>query len=166
MRISTIIRRDREYKAFRDCLAETYLRSEPLPIVINGLSGGAVSAYLACAVREAVSVSGKPVLVMTGDESERASLCASLLAEGIGALEYKPRDLVFYNISASHDVDRERLEVLSALINGTCEAVVTTPAAALAYTMPRDTLESLSLCLRLGDELSPMLLSERLSADA
>ena len=163
MRISTIIRRDREFKAFCDCLKETYSKSEPLPIVINGLSGGAVTAYIVEAVREAVKVADKPCLILTGDDGERASLCDSLAKEGIRALEYKQRDPVFYNISASHDIDRERLEVLFALINDSCDVVVTTPSAALGYTMPRDVLMGLSLSMRVGDELSPISLSERLS---
>ena len=162
MKISKVIRLDREFGAFVQCLEETCRRQVPLPIVVNGLSGGAASAFLAEAAIEAKRTSGKPCLIMVGDEGERSELCDMLLASGVRAAEYKPRDFVFNNISASHDVDRERLAVLFSVMSGSVDAVVSTPRAALAYTMPRETLESLSLSLSLGEELAPEAVAERL----
>ena len=85
-----------------------------------------------------------------------------LLRSGIKAFEYKPRELVFHNISASHDVDRERLLVLSGVADGSIDVVVTTPMAALGYTMPADVLAEHSLRLSLGDEISPEELAKKL----
>ncbi len=162
MNISKIIRQDREFTAFTECLASDLKAKVPLPIVINGLSGGAEDAFITETVREISALGAGPALILTADDGERSELCALLQRSGIRAAEYKPRDLVFHNISASHDVDRERLLVLSEVGGGTLDAVVTTPAAALGYTMPRDILDSLSLTLRLGDEISPESLAYKL----
>ena len=163
MKITELIRHDKEFKDFSECLATAYKRPEPLPIVVNGLSGGAKAAFITEAVKDAVRISDEPVLVMTGDDNERTLVCSYLKSEGLDAVEYKPRDLVFYNISASHDVDRERLEVLySIATDGKKRVIVTTPMAALSYTMPKDELLKRALCIKVGDEISPERVTDRL----
>ena len=161
MKISELIRLDREYKAFTLCLNESYRKKDSLPIVVNGLTGGAVSAFLTESAREA-AICSAPTIFLVGDDLARGRLAAELIASGIKALEFKPREFVFNNISASHDVDRERLEVLSMIASGGCEAVVTTPHAALQYTMSREVLENLSLVIRVGDVLPPEDIAKRL----
>ena len=161
MNISGIIRHDKEFTAFLDCLRSDLRSRVPLPIAINGLSGGAVDAFLTETVRE-IAADGRIALILTSDDTERASVLGLLLRSGIRAVEYKQRELVFHNISASHDVDRERLLVLSRIALGSVDAVVTTPMAALGYTMPRDVLAARSLSLKLGQEISPEALAERL----
>ena len=155
MKISELIREDKEYRDFSLCLKETYRSSRPLPIVVNGLSGGASGAFIIEALRDAVEISQGPVLILVGDDGERASLCSSLVAAGLDAVEYKPRDFVFHNISASHDVDRERLSVLNSIIVGDRRVIVSTPAAAMSYTMPKDVLSECSLSVKVGDEIAP-----------
>ena len=162
MNISKIIRQDREFTAFTECLASDVKSRSPLPIVINGLSGGAADAFITETVIEISTLGSGPALILTADDGERSEICSLLQRSGIRAAEYKPRELVFHNISASHDVDRERLLVLSGVGNGALDAVVTTPAAALGYTMPKDILDSLSLSLKLGDEISPESLARKL----
>ncbi len=162
MQLSSLIRLDGEYKSFLKTLAEAYSASEPLPVAVNGLSGGAAAAFLVESVREARAASGKPVLVTVRDEGERERVTGLLSAAGVRALGYKRRDLVFHNVRASHDVDRERLSVLSALAKGECDAVVSTPSAAATYTLPYELLASLSLSGRLCDILSPEELAKRL----
>ena len=46
MRIPSIIRQDSEYRASVLALTEQLSAKTPLPIVINGLSGGSADAYL------------------------------------------------------------------------------------------------------------------------
>lgn len=164
MNISQIIRLDKEFSAFRECLASDLKSASPLPIVINGLSGGASDAFITEAVREVVALNRGPVLVLTADDNERSEVFATLARAELKVAEYKPRELVFHNISASHDLERERLLVLSGICDGSYDAIVTTPAAALAYTMPRDVLNAHSLKLRLGDEISPADLAQKLVA--
>jgi len=138
-------------------------------MVVGGLAGGATHAYLVEATREALDTaraagSRAPVLILTPTDEERARVAGALTLGGISARELKLREPVFYNISASHDVDRERLSVFSDILKGVCEAVVATPAAALGYTMPPEVLEASSLSLEVGDELPPDKLLKKLSA--
>lgn len=162
--ISSLIRHDREFLSAMDAITAAYREDRPLPIVINGLAGGAAPVFIKEAVRYALSVTGVPVTLFVGSDEERARLAAYLNAGGVRALEYKLREPVLHNISASHDIERERLSVLSRIIAGDVDAVVTTPSAALSLTMPRDVLSSLSLSLKVGDEISPEGLAQRLVA--
>ena len=52
MNISKIIRQDKEFSAFLECFKAQMLKDAPLPIVINGLSGGASDAFITETVRE------------------------------------------------------------------------------------------------------------------
>ena len=164
LKISSLIREDREFLSAMDTLGEGLRRATPLPIVINGLAGGASLAFVFEAVSYALSISDGRVTVIASSEEERARLAAYLSGGGIPALEYKHREPVLHNISASHDVERERLSVLSRLLSGGARVVVTTPSAALSLTMPPEVLSSLSLSLSVGDEISPVDLCQRLSA--
>ena len=160
--ISSLIRQDREFGESIRTLKEQLSAKKPLPLVINGLSGGAADAYLAEAVAEARRASDAPCLLLVGSDTERARTARILSDCGLRTLEFKPRDLVFHNISASCDIDRERLSVLSALMHGECDAVVTTPSAALAYTMPQGVLAERELRMSVGDEIPPSQLSASL----
>ena len=162
MRIPSIIRQDGEYRASVSTLAEQLSANTPLPVVINGLSGGSQDAYLIEALAEARRLCGAPVVVFVGSDSERTRVAGLLSAWGIDAREYKPRDLVFHNVSASCDIDRERLSVLLSVRCGECDAVVTTPSAALGYTMPRALLDERGALLSVGTEISRDGLCERL----
>ena len=147
-RLSCLIRYDKEFAASLETLRLQMKADAPDPIIINGLTRGASSAYLVEAIREVRTLSGAPVLVIVSSESERERCTSGLCAEGINALEYKTRELVFHNVSASHDTERERLSVLSAVMNGTADAVVTTPSAAISYTVPEELLMKLTMSLK------------------
>ena len=162
--ISSIIRRDKEFSHSIESIGEQLRANNPLPIAINGLTGGATAAYLIEALREARRLTGAPVLVLARDDASADSIRQSLAEAGIKAERFKSREPVFHNISASADVDRERLSVLLSLIRGECDAVVCTLFAALSYTMPRAVLEAGSLTLREGDEISFSELEGKLSA--
>ncbi len=162
-KITKLIRTDSEFSAFLSCLKGAYASDDCLPIAVNGLTGGAESAFVAEAVREAVDISHAPVLVLVESEGERARVTEMLRSAGLNALGYKRRDLVFHNIRASHDVDRERLSVLSLVLSGGLDAIVSTPSAACSLTIPEDQLARLSVNIRVGDSLCPEELSERLA---
>ena len=107
--ITKLIRSDKEFFAFLDCLKSGFSAEEALPIAINGLSGGAETAFIVEAVRSAVEISKTAVLVLVPNESERIRLTDRLTGVGIKTLGYKKRDLVLHNIRASHDQRRGRL---------------------------------------------------------
>ena len=161
-KITKLVREDSEFSAFISCMKSAYKADECLPIAVNGLTGGAEAAFVCESVREAVNISDSPVLILVENESERAKVTDYLRLAGLNAVGYKKRDLVFHNIRASHDVDRERLSVLSLALSGKCDAIVSTPSAACSLTIPEDLLSKLSLSLCIGDLLSPEDLSERL----
>ena len=163
MRIPSIIRQDSEYRASVLALTEQLSAKTPLPIVINGLSGGSADAYLVEAVTEAREHSGAPAVIFVGNDAERTRVAALLGTWGLDAREFKPRELVFHNVSASCDIDRERLSVLLSVRHGECDAIVTTPSAALGYTMPRALLDERGLILTVGMEISRDSLCSRLS---
>ena len=101
-KITGLIRLDGEFSNFLSCMKDAYSSSERLPIAVNGLTGGAESAFLVEAVREAVKISKSPILVLVESEGERQRVTDLLCDSGISALGYKKRDLVFHNIKASN----------------------------------------------------------------
>ncbi len=159
-----IISSDGEYTGFEKCLLDTLGANKMLPIAVNGLTGGALSAFILNTVHSLKERSGKRALILTPDTKLQERLSGLLSKHGLEALRYKPRDLVFNNIGASHDIERERLLVLSRLSSGRCDAVVTSPSAALGYTVPRAVLERRSLTLAPGDIISPEELCARLAS--
>ena len=161
-RLTALIRADGEFERFVSCLSDAYKSDECFPIAVNGLTGGAETAFLTEAVAEASRLTGSPVLVLAESESDAEKIYTHLSREGLSVRHYKKRDLVFYNIRASHDVDRERLSVLSDVMRGECEAVVSTPSAAAILTLSKTKLDESSLMLSVGCEISPEGLCRRL----
>lgn len=153
--ITSFITYDREFLSSMETAVAESKKSEKLPIVINGLCSGAAGAYICESVAFLSEKTASPVLILAGNDTERDKICAALTSVGIRAASYKERDLVFHNISASHDNERERLLVLSSLINASLDAVVTTPAAAVSPTVPYDMLASLTTVLKVGVEIAP-----------
>ena len=162
--IFSLIRRDKEFFHSVEAIGEALRVNNPLPIAINGLQGGATLAFLVESAREAKRLSGAPVLILVRDDAARIKIASVLASAGINALEFKSREPVFHNISASADIDRERLSVLLKVMRGGCDAVVSTLSAALSYTMPCERLEALSLSISVGDEFSLSELEEKLAS--
>ena len=90
--LTTLIRCDAEFTRFLDTLKSSCKESSPLPIAVNGLSGGAEFAFLAESIIEAKRTSGASVLVLVEGESEREGLATRLADIGIRAKQYKKRD--------------------------------------------------------------------------
>ncbi len=163
MKLSNLIRSDREFREYLLTLRDTARSPEKLPIAVNGLQGGARDIFLIESVKEAMTLTKDPVLIIVPSDTEREAVITLLSDEGLCPLGYKSRDLVFYNIKASHDVDRERLSVLSSVLSGDAEIIITTPEALVETTMPRARLSENSLSVSLGDIHSPEALAEKLT---
>lgn len=162
------IRLDKDYAASQEMIAKSYTEKTPLPIMVSGLSGGAVSAYLMSSILDTKEMldshgSRAPMVLIVSTDSERERYTDELLQLGFKAYQYKLREPVFQNISASHDIDRERLSVLSKILSGECDVVVTKPDALLSFSMPSELLSRSSLSFRVGDIFSPEELSKKLS---
>ena len=141
------IRTERDFAALCETLATERQAKKPLPVLLNGLSGGALTAFCAECAREL----GAPFLFLVPEESGARRLSDALRAAGLRAFCYPRRNFVFHEMTASHDLARERLFVLHALLTGEADAIVATPAAALQFTMPPARLAELSRTLHVGD---------------
>ncbi len=161
--ISETIRAEREMGAVLAALREQHGADTPLPLLLNGLSGGALWAAAAELARESALLSHKTLLLVPDDATARR-LTAFLGTAGVRAATYPARDFVLNPIVASHALDRERLFVLHSLLSGEVDAVVATPAAALQFTLPPARLSAASLSLSVGTSISPATLADRLTA--
>ena len=127
--------------------------ARPRAVAVSGLP----APLLSLLVREGCRVLSPthPSVVFVADSATAVRLAEDLQADGLRAAAYMPREYVLYHVTSSHDAERSRLAVLSALLDCRLDVVVTTPAAALGYTVPRKRLRARTLTIRTGDELSP-----------
>ncbi len=161
MKITQLLHADRLFGDMLNALAEQMAAPVPLPLIVNGLAGGASDALCAETARR-VRAGGAPVLFLAPSEQEAQRLTAMLEDAGIHALHFAARDLTLYEYSASHVYERERLFVLHALAENKLDAVVSTPGAATGYTLPREALVSSAVSLSVGEECPPDEVSARL----
>ena len=89
-------------------------------------------------------------------------LRAMLRRFGLRAAFFIGRDYNFHNITASHDYEHERLEVLFGLRQRTLDVVLTTPDAALGYTIPPKRLDEAVLHLDFSTRVDPTALASHL----
>ena len=160
--VTSAITADREFKQAMLTLAEQMRAETPLPLSANGLSDGALEAFIIETLDELARTSEARRLVLVKEESEGRALASLLCARGHEALYLPARDFVFMNVTSSHDTERERLSVLCRLLSGDAVTVVTTPFAALTRTVPPSVLAENAAILRVGDEIAPATLAERL----
>ena len=153
---------DREFREFSIALAGQRQSRKPLPLILNGLSAGAADALCTETVRREAA-EGRSVLLFVSEEKYGRELVSGLQQAGLRAAFYPLRDLMFDLAAASHDTERERLFVLSAMLRGDLDAVVTTQPAALQLTIPKARLSALSLSLSPGDVIEPAALTAKLS---
>lgn len=164
MRISArSIRSDREYAQILECL-RAQMRQNPLPILVNGMPPVVEKAFLDAFVSDFKENYGRGALILVKDDKTAIRLAAYLREDGLRAYRFSERELNIYNITASHENEHERLLVLSRVQSGEFDAIVTTPAAALRYTMPRDVLDRNRFCYAVGDVIEPSELVEALCA--
>ena len=147
------IRAERDYAALTKTLAEQ-LSGAPKPILVSGLSAGAAGSFYASVTEDAKRYSGRGVLILVSDDGEARRMTAFFDSVGMRALFYPSRELVFHNITASRDSEHERLSVLDKIAKGEWDAVITTPDAALSYTITPEELTKKTLRLAVGDEVS------------
>ena len=140
--LTQTIRADSEYKQLLHTLERTF-SGKPLPILASGLCDGAADVFLVSILQDSQKArKSSCALILCPEEKDCVRICSLLEHHGLRADFYMARDLTFYNITASHEYEHERLYVLSGLLAGSYDAVVTTPDAALGYTIPPERLQS------------------------
>ena len=147
---SKSVRLDREYEQILECVRQQ-MRQKPLPLAISGMPPVVENAFTAAFAQDFTDTFGCGLLVLMPDDKSVIRLTEYLCAQGIDAYRFVRREWNLYNITASHENEHERLFVLSKILAEQFSVVVTTPAAALGYTMPRAVLDAYRFCYRAGD---------------
>jgi len=139
----------REFEGFAKALALPYGKNSFRPCLAQGLSEGAFQLFILTLAMD----KKERLLIICPEEKEASRLRAFLSEFGIRALFYPARDFTMNNITASHELQHERLSVLSALL-GEGEAVVcTTAEAVLQATIPPDIMISHTAEIEIGKDL-------------
>ncbi len=141
MKITDLIRKDKEYGELLSAVLRDFSAAKPLPIAASGLCEGAMDA----AYVSLLSDLNESSLILCAEEKECVRICEMLCGFGLPAVFFQTRDLNLYNITASHEYEHERLKVLYKLLQGERQIVVTTPDGALGYTVPQAVLSSHSI---------------------
>ena len=133
-----------------------------MPVLINGLCEGAADAAILALLQDLPR--GKCALIVCSEEKDCVRINNLLGQFGVRSAFFVGRDFTYYNITASHEYEHERLDVLFGLLGGGLDVVVTTPDAALGYTIPPAKLESAVLHLDFDSRIDLEDLTRRLIA--
>ena len=155
------VRQDGEYGQLLAAVKRGFC-DKPLPLLANGLCEGASDAFITALLQDTATLSPTPPLIVCSEEKECLRIKDMLALFGITAAFYPVRDLTFYNISASHEYEHERIRVLSGILSGAFDAVITTPDAMLGYTISADRLLDATLTLDFDTRIDPEDLAHRL----
>ena len=136
------IRCEKEYQAILDTYRMQAHERNPRPMLITGLAEGARDAFYAAVISDLRKLRPDiPVLCILPDEKEILKMQAILSDTSLSAAVFTMRDFVFYNVTSSREYEQQRIGVLCAVLDNTVDVVLTTPDAALQYTVPEDVLE-------------------------
>ncbi len=149
--LTDCVRSDSEYSHLFKAIMDTKTVRTPLPILLSGLCDGAADAMIVALAEDLKKKDKRPILLICSEEKECVRMRNFLMQFGLRTAFYVGRDLTFYNITASHEYEHERLKVLFGLLEGELDAVVTTPDAALSYTIPPEKLISANMRLAYGE---------------
>ena len=130
---------------------ERAVQSGTLPAAATGLSTVHKATFIASlCVRQK-----KKAFVLTGEEAEAQRLCEDLRSMGLRPLFYPYRDFALRDTEgASHEYERQRLQVLALMAAGDYDAVLCCPDAALQYTLPPAELRRRTVSLHPGQSIT------------
>lgn len=160
--LTQIIRADREYSQLLETITKQFKVPKPFPVLINGLCEGASDAMIVSLLADLPK--GNPALIFCAEEKDCVRINNTLRRFGVRSAFFIGRDFTFYNITASHEYEHERLDVLFSLLNHNLDAVVTTPDAALGYTIPPECLANAVLKLNFDSRIDLDHLAHQLTA--
>jgi len=161
--LTDCVRKDGEYSQLLAAVTSAKTARTPLPILLAGLCDGAADAVTVSLIEDLKKTDKRPTLLICPEEKECVRLTRLLEQFGLRSAFYVGRDLTFYHITASHEYEHERLRVLSELLEDSLDVVVTTPDAALSYTIPADRLIAERMRIEYGKTtIEPSELATRL----
>ncbi len=143
--VTNFVREDKEYSGVLEAIEKSRNTRSTLPTAVTGLCDGAADAMYASLLTDLAQRGAGTALLIFPDERECVRARRFLKRQGFRVGFFIGRDLNFYNITASHEYEHERLRVLWGIIDSQYDAIVTTPDAALGYTIPKEKL-SASIC--------------------
>lgn len=134
------------------------LKSGAVPAVAAGISGVHKCVLTAGLLKE----SGLKALIIAADEAEAQRFTEDLQSLGLHPANYPLRDFNFRDSAvSSHEYERQRLEALSRLQNGSCDCIVSCIDAALQFTLGPEELSRRLFTLSSGQ---PLAIDELISA--
>ncbi len=160
--LTSLIKASPQYDKLFSRLKELKGSGSPLPLLVDGVSDGALYSLLFSLTCDLRSEYNSPVLVLVGEERRANKLNEFFSKSGAKSEFYPVRDFNFYNITASHDQEHERLKVLSGVLYNSCDVVFTTPDALLQYTIPKSKLEKSCVSINLDTPLDVSEFSRKL----
>ena len=157
------IRSDREYGELLNAILKAKTARSAFPFLVSGLCDGASDAAYVSLIEDIKKKDGRAALIVCSEEKECVRVKQLLRHFGFKCAFYIGRDLTFYNITASHEYEHERLKVLCGLLDNSLDAVVTTPDAALSYTISPERLISANVKIEYENtRIEPSELASRL----
>ena len=144
------IRDNREYGGIIRLLKERGKQANPHPALVTGLCEGAIDVFLASCISDK-ELAHHTALICVPDEKMATRLLCSMKAFGLRTAIYPDRDPVLYNIISSHELEHERIAVLTDITEKKLDAVIATPTAALSYTISENMLRAATKTLAVGD---------------
>ncbi len=161
-RLINPIREEKEYKGLLTEVIAQSKSKHPLPAVMTGLSDGGKCAFFIALSLDYKAKRGGKTLIIVPDESS-GFLASKVFTEcGLKTAVYPFRDFTFSDLASSHSYEHERLSVLDKIRSGGADIYITTPDAALQFTMPRQKFTELTLSLGTGDSFPIETLIEKL----
>ena len=135
---------------------------KPLPLLVEGVSDGALYSLTYSLITDIRRHTGKPVLILMGEERRANKLNEFFKKCSLKSELYPVRDFNFYDMTASHELEHERLKVLSGLALNTLDVVLATPDAFLQYTMPKEVLLNNTISVNRNTPMDVSAFSEKL----
>ena len=154
------IKRAPEYRDAVDCVRSQLKSKSPRPILVTGLCEGATDAFFASLSDE---LHENKLVFFLPSERDCARYEKIFSSLGYRVYIYPYRDFIFHDITASKEFEHRRLSVLSALLDGEADIILSTPDAATQFTMPPETLRSSNLTLHANEEYDLAQTEETLS---
>ena len=158
------IKQTEQYSALLSCLKKLNDEGKRLPLLANGLCDGAESALIYSLVDDLKKMYGKCVLILVDEERRANRLNDFFRKSGMRCEFYPVRDFNFYDMTASREIEYDRLRVLCGVAFSTLDAVITTPDALLQFTMPKEELLARTFSISIGDTVDTDELLRKLLA--
>ena len=153
-----MLRALREYPLFTKALTTPYGKELWRPALAEGLCDGAFLLFTSTVADDITSgklSEMKRLLIVCPEDKEASRLNDYLSDAGLPSFFYPARDFNFNNMTASHDVEHERLSVLCRLLLTDAPTVIcTTVEAAMQRTVSIDVMFEHAFQLTLGNEIS------------